>query len=529
MRKLVGLAGLIAGLSSFGVRADERPPARDVRDLSLEELLDQPVEVATKKARKTREAPGVVLVLTREEILATGARDLLEVLQLVPGFSFHSDVEGVVGIGFRGLWGHEGKVLVLLDGIEQNELLYSTTQFGHHILPHNIERIEVIRGPGSAIYGGTAELAVINVITRSGADLMGGEVAGRFAQTAGAFADWSTGLALGWASEEHKLDVSANLVVGQGRRTTRTYTDFNGGTVDLRTGSRLDPLTVSVGVKWHGLKARFLYDDYSTGARIGYGLITPDPNESMRFRTVAADAQYDLQATEHIVLRPHLSFRENTPWQSLNHDSALFYDKSATRLLAGLALEYSPTPDFSLLIGVETFQDRAWLNDLTVVASQTTFAGASEISYTNTAVYAQALWDTPWVNLAVGGRFESHSATGANFAPRIALTRQIDRFNFKLLYSGAFRSPGIENINLSTRLKAEHVDVGEAELGVTVLDFLYGSVNGFYTSIQQPIAYLYDMAAAAESYQNAAPVSTLSACKSGTRCAAKSAFSSVAS
>ena len=79
---------LLAVFIPFTVGA-QAPAARDVKDLSLEDLLDQPIEVTTRKARKARQAPGVVLVLTREEILATGARDLLEVLQLVPGFSFH--------------------------------------------------------------------------------------------------------------------------------------------------------------------------------------------------------------------------------------------------------------------------------------------------------------------------------------------------------------------------------------------------------------------------------------------------------
>lgn len=80
----------------------------DVEDLSLEALLDTPVEVATRDARtSTLEAPNVVLVLTRDDIVASGARDLLEVLQLVPGFSFHQDVGGVVGAAFRNLWAHE--------------------------------------------------------------------------------------------------------------------------------------------------------------------------------------------------------------------------------------------------------------------------------------------------------------------------------------------------------------------------------------------------------------------------------------
>ena len=489
----------------------QQPAARDVKDLSLEELLDQPVEVTTRNARKARQAPGVVLVLTREEILATGARDLLEVLQLVPGFSFHADVEGVVGVGFRGLWGHEGKVLLLLDGIEQNELLYSTAQLGHHILVHTIERIEVIRGPGSAIYGGTAELAVINVITRAGADLMGVEVAGRYAQTAGGYADFSGAASAGWAFADQKLDVSVGVTGGKGRRTTRTYLDFTGEQTDLRDGSRLDPLSVSVGLKFQGLKARFLYDDYVVGARIGYGIITANPDEALRFRTLAVQAQYDLQLTQTVVLRPLVSIRNSTPWQSVDEASPLFYDKSATRLLGGLALQVDPTPDFSMLLGVESFSDRARLNSDAITGSQTTFAGASAVSYTNTAVYAQALWDTKYVSVTAGGRFEQHSQVGANFAPRIALTGQLDRFNFKLLYSGAFRSPSIENFNLNPAIRAEKVQSGEAELGAAILDVLYASINGFYTNIDSPIAYLYDEEQLSEQYKNADPIASAGA------------------
>ncbi len=183
----------------------------DVSDLSLESLLDTPVEV-TKDARSSREAASVLLVVTREEVLASGARDLLEVLQLVPGFSFHQDVEGVVGVGFRGLWGHEGKVLLMLDGQEINELLYTTTQFGHHVLVSQIERVEIIRGPGSALYGGSAELAVVNVITRSGKDLQGGAISGRYAQGETGFHDWSLGASVGGKHEVNSLEWSLHAV-----------------------------------------------------------------------------------------------------------------------------------------------------------------------------------------------------------------------------------------------------------------------------------------------------------------------------
>src|SRR5437764_2667312 len=128
MRQILGGVLLAASLAQAQPGDAGVPVVRDVDELSLEALLDTPVAIATKGARDVRETPGVVTAVTREEILASGARDLLEVLQLIPGFSFHVDVVGVVGVGFRGMWGHEGKLLLLIDGIEMNELLYQNTE-----------------------------------------------------------------------------------------------------------------------------------------------------------------------------------------------------------------------------------------------------------------------------------------------------------------------------------------------------------------------------------------------------------------
>lgn len=107
-------------------------------------------------------------MITAEEIKNLRSRDLIDVLNLVPGMNFGVDVQGVVGISSRGNWAHEGKILVLLDGQEMNEILFSSTQFGQRYDISQIEKIEIIRGPGSSIYGGYAELGVINIITKGG-------------------------------------------------------------------------------------------------------------------------------------------------------------------------------------------------------------------------------------------------------------------------------------------------------------------------------------------------------------------------
>ncbi|MBK7861870.1 MAG: TonB-dependent receptor plug domain-containing protein [Archangiaceae bacterium] len=124
------------------------------------------VASATGVTVSTAESPGVVTVITREEIHDMGARDLIDVLRFVPGFDFSNDVEGTVGLTVRGIWALEGKALVLLDGMPYNDLEYGNVLFGNRAPVDLIERIEIIRGPGSAIYGGFAALAVINIVTR---------------------------------------------------------------------------------------------------------------------------------------------------------------------------------------------------------------------------------------------------------------------------------------------------------------------------------------------------------------------------
>ena len=74
----------------------------DVEDLSLADLLDTPIDVASLTPQTTRETPGIVTVITRDDIADSGARDLLDVLVLVPGFAPAIDVEGVIDLGMCG-------------------------------------------------------------------------------------------------------------------------------------------------------------------------------------------------------------------------------------------------------------------------------------------------------------------------------------------------------------------------------------------------------------------------------------------
>ena len=131
--------------------------------------------------RPAGEAPGVISVITREEIDNSGARNLDDLLIFVPGITPSQDEENGRGYGVRGLWSMEGKMLILLDGVRMNEALYGNTIFARQFSTDNIERIEIIRGPASAVYGEFGELAVLNIIS-CGPNEKGGAVSATYGQ-----------------------------------------------------------------------------------------------------------------------------------------------------------------------------------------------------------------------------------------------------------------------------------------------------------------------------------------------------------
>ena len=163
----------------------EPAAAQNEQDSSnaIEQLLNIEVTTVTgasKYQQELTDAPASVSIITSDEIRKGGFRNLAEILNSVRGFyttyvrSFHN-----VGVrGFSPLGDVGTRVLLLVDGHRLNDGLLEAAPMGSDF-PVDIDlidRIEVIRGPGSSLYGTNAFLAVVNVITRSGKDIKGGEL-----------------------------------------------------------------------------------------------------------------------------------------------------------------------------------------------------------------------------------------------------------------------------------------------------------------------------------------------------------------
>jgi outer membrane receptor for ferrienterochelin and colicin len=471
-----------------------------------EPLSDEPEvhsQVASFAITQLRASPAVVTSVTADELRSSGARDLMDVLLMVPGFFFGVDVQGTVGPGFRGLWGQEGKVLLLIDGKEMNEQLYSTVQLGHEFPVELIERIEVVRGPGSVIYGGNAELAVINVITRGiqgSTDLL---VTGSYGQYATSNA--RRGLTLsGRKVFESAPGLSAfvSASLGEGQRSDALFQDFNGNSASMAGQSQLNPTVVQAGVGYRDVQLSLLYQRQTTTSIAPLDEVLPSPANT-DFDSFHAELSGRFRPDERLEILPRLNFTLHSPYRDGDLESDSYYDKQVRRLRGRVSARWAALEYLQLTGGADLTLDQGLLLGPAGIGLQEAFGGVDDrVSYTNIAGFIEAYSENPIVTFVVGARYENHSAFGASFVPRLVLLRSFGPFSAKALFSRAFRAPGVENISLGENIKPERTTVFELEGSLRLGEGHTVGVNAFDVGIQEPIIYSYDAATNTEAYRN---------------------------
>jgi len=170
-----GAAWFISTL--LGATSSAAPPVRDpLKDLSIEELSNIEVISVSKREQRLSDAPTSVFVITSEDIRRSGAISLPEALRLAPNLQVARISANEYAISARGFNGTAAnKLLVLIDGRSVYSPLFSGVFWDvQNVMIEDIERIEVISGPGGTLWGVNAVNGVINVITRSAAQTQGG-------------------------------------------------------------------------------------------------------------------------------------------------------------------------------------------------------------------------------------------------------------------------------------------------------------------------------------------------------------------
>ncbi len=449
------------------------------------------VESASKFPQKQDQAPGVITIVTEQEILNSGARDLIDVLRLVPGFDFGVDTFNVVGSSIRGNWAYEGNMLLMIDGLEMNERRYGTTQFGHHYPIDNIQKIEVVRGPGSVMYGGFAKLGVINIITKTAHDKQGISIVGRYGQMHRSNGHQALNVYAGKKLTDD-LHVTAAAKITNAHRSDQFYTDVYGQSANLANINTSENIYANLSVQYKDFALRFLMDDYKIDNIDGFVKLNDRIVKS--FKTYIVDLKYQYQVTDTLKLNLKFNYSNQLPWTTKNFiNEKLSYIEgiASERYLGSTRFDYTPNSWLQMTGGLEfsheAFENLAGQRDIFHAQGFENYLSA----YQNWTAYLESLFKSDWGNLTLGLRYDKHNTFESNLAPRAAFTDSIGNFHYKLLYSNSFRTPTIENFLFSENyaIKPSRTKAYEIELGYQFNPDLSIKTNAFYLSSKDMIIY----------------------------------------
>lgn len=489
MRKWIALSGLFVNL----MLASAAAAFEDIK--SDEELffMDIPVSVAARTTQNSSEAPAVLTIITAEEIQNSGARELSDILSMVPGFAPAKEVEGFLGYGVRGIWSLEGKMLVMIDGVQVNETLYGNPIFGASSFVDYIDRIEIIRGPGSALYGGFGELAVINIITKN-QDTPGTTISAMCGQMAGTFGHRSFNI--NHASRINDARVSISAAVGDGHLSDRDFINIDDMSFPMKDFGGNKSWFAKIAIDDKDLNIQAIGNYYAVQSIMSgafnnttgvYGPSQDMPLEAS-FASYSLDSKYKFRLGDSLSVTPRITYTEFDPWraegdEALQLDYYFYYPSRQAKL--NISSEYDITDKTNLVVGAEYRADTAYAKGLSLPFAD----GEREVNYNTQSFFGEFLSKTGIGNITLGARYDKQNHFGGAFSPRFALTKAIGKFNLKGLVSQAYRAPSILNIDYNPDIKPEYTSTAEAEAGYMVTRDMSLVLNVFDTRVKDVIFY----------------------------------------
>lgn len=496
----------LACLPVFGQRDTSwiKPLTSDYKDFAVT-TQEEKISITSQTPLLLKEAPGTVSVITAQDIQANGARDLIDVLRLVPGFEFNVDVQGVVGIGSRGNSANEA-ILILVDGLEMNDLLYGSNQFGSHFPLDQIRKIEIIRGPGSVIYGGLAVYAVINIITYASETHNGLHVANTVGQTDRGMARMNISTSFGQELGDFSYSVTASS--NEAIRSDRTYEDLEGNSYDMLRNSRIHNRYLGVGIRYRKWRFQGSGDLYELNQRDNQTVISSKAYP-VQFQHFQGLLKYLWVEKESYSLSPFVQIRHQDPWltdveiDSVDRDKVTNYHIDVYRMTGGVSGNWKPRPNLDISGSVQ------WSHDQTHVEISP-YEEDQSSRYNCFSTFAQGFWKTPYLNLTVGLRYDNHSFFSPFFSPRVAISKEFGKIYLKASANQSFRTPALANISLSLdgKIEAQRTHYMEAEIGYTPNAQTSFSLNGYRIAAKNGIVFQVLDDGLSEGYTNQAEMGT---------------------
>lgn len=509
----------------------------DVFDVFDGLIKGRKVKVATGETQDASKAPSVTTVITAQDIEAMGARDLDEVLETVPGLHVaRSNIFNGPIYTIRGLYSDfNPETLVLVNGIPITDLRTGNRSLTWGGMPLNaVARIEVIRGPGSAVFGADAFAGVINIITKAKQDIEGTETgirAGSFDSYEGwmlhgdNYGGFDVALSLEYQATGGHQEILQEDAQTQFDKAFGTKASLAPGPVDMERDISLLRVDMAKGnwrlrTGYHGVRnlgngaglAQALdHSGHWASDRINADLTYHNPRLT-RYWDVTAQASYFYNNQEpegNQLIYPPGAFGGAYPDGFIGNPG---YEEEQSRFdLFGF---YSGLQGHLLRLGAgyyygdlyETTESKNFGLDpagepipptIVVDISDTPFVYSPEPIRKAWYVTAQDIWQisSNW-ELTAGIRYDNYSDFGSTVNPRAALVwSTTERLTTKLLYGHAFRAPTFQELYNQNNpvvtgnpdLKPETIQTWELALDYFWQENLHTAVNFYAYDVKDKI------------------------------------------
>lgn len=491
-------------------------------EMSLDDLMEMKIVTASRVPEEQSKTTSSVTVITADDLRRMGARTIYDALRTVPGISVDYNSRNMPIIEVRGIRKGSGtdNVLFMLNGHPMNGVVTSAApNIAMYDLPiANIKRIEVVRGPGSALYGTTAVIGVVNVITKGPDDVDGVEVS----------IDTEF-------ENEGSIGQKYNVLIGKRFENDIGFT-LNVGVFDYDGANRFFEAD-SVGVEGSGdtdhesidlqgslevgkLKLFGRYHKHDRSAFLGFtNVISDDAEEDVEHAYLSAELVLEPFNDTEITISGYFDYRDvdwyfeffppgTVPsphplnaWNESGFISDLKWKASkaggdimlvnrsleSNTFVAGIAFERQRSFDIQHIANnnpgfLPEVQDVSDVFNWNKPASREIYAG-----------YVEDIWEiTEHVRLNLGARYDYYSDFGGTFNPRLSLSWDlIKNCNMRILYGTAFRAPDFgdrfaQNLGGASgdpNADPEEIETFEISIGGRTANALSGRITYFHNEL----------------------------------------------
>lgn len=522
--------------------AQEQIQPDSLFEMSLAELMNVKVDIGTLTGMELSKVPAPVTTITEEDIMNSPARNILDLIEVyVPGVMIRNYYAGAQTLKIRGLGERNYKTILLVNGrpVNQKGLNGSTVEITNWDL-NDIERIEVIRGPGSVIYGPGAISGIINIVTKQTGSLDGFKTGVEYNEgynSKGAF------LQYGFNKEKFKLFTNISIRYTDGYKDPKYFQSLNNGEIgykgDTNTFSGRD-----------GYPTQSYYQDYdhkpqikahleltyldawrfwtrytSSGQALGGGTKRQFEGKSKwedsfgwRDESFISAIENTYKFSDAFSLKSILSFDSENFFLANNLKTQYSstdirqrsYSFAENEIFVRSILNYEPSEKLKAAIGLEYSYD--WLGDnwgkpnsfhgragkmnfFSINALYNDIYDSTKIEEYNSGWSAQtyslmgefSYEFLPQLEVLISGRIDKNTYTDYMFSPRVAIISEIDDRNIvKAIWQRSFR--------MNTMMELYYMDLNNINAepeALTTYQLIYNRLQNKNLAFQVS-AYYYD-------------------------------------